>query len=248
MKRIKAYGEKRTSYIVSFLLLLWIALPVTMVFGQVNPLTSPEDVKDMFVDNYGNVYVTGTSHGPCCGPHSPDNVDIVIIKYDSRGNVKWIARYDNEGSGSSDIPIAIEVDIKGNVYVAGSASDFDFVKGQYGPSDFLVLKYDSRGNQKWVARFNGPGNDADVVKSFSIDDRGHVYVTGNTLTPPTSSVGGDEESDIVTIEYDPNGRELWVQIYDGPNHFTTTTTTEPTTTTTTSSTTSTSSTTTTTAP
>lgn len=73
----------------------------------------------------------------------------------------------------------------------------------------ITIKYDTNGNQLWVAGVN----ELDVSKAMVVDASGNVYVTG-------SSPGGGTGEDYATIKYDMNGNELWVARYNGPlNRF-----------------------------
>ena len=61
---------------------------------------------------------------------------------------------------------------------------------------------------EWVARYNGPGGFG--AAAMAVDSNGNVYVAGSfsdSITPYT---------DYATIKYDPNGNQLWMVSYDGP--------------------------------
>ena len=81
--------------------------------------------------------------------------DYETIKYDPNGNHEWIAFY-NGPADSVDIPYAIALDDLGNVYVTGWSCG-----SGTGYPDYATVKYDTNGNEKWVARYNGPANDYD---------------------------------------------------------------------------------------
>ena len=160
------------------------------------PGNSTDRANALSVDSSGNVYITGQSY--TAGSH----YDYATIKYDSDGNELWVARY-NGPNNSSDIANALAVDASGNVYVTGGF----YESGTH--YEFATIKYDSNGNELWVARYNGPGDDFDRAYALSVDPSGNVYITGQ-------SYGSGTHYDYATIKYDANGNELWVARYNGP--------------------------------
>ena len=150
------------------------------------------------VDSSGNIYVTGYSTGSGTG------YDYATIKYDQNGNQKWVARYNGLGNGY-DLAYAIALDGSGNIYVTGQSI------GSGTGCDYATIKYDPNGNQKWVARYNGPGNDFDAAFAIALDSSGNIYVTGQSIDFGTFF-------DYATIKYDPNGNEMWVARYNGPGN------------------------------
>ena len=159
-------------------------------------LSSNDKAYALVVDGPGNVYVTGSSAGLSTG------LDYATIKYDCNGNLKWVARFNGTGNGD-DIPRSIAVDSMGNVYVTGSSLS------SFGGLDFLTIKYNSSGNQVWMARWSGP-NGEDIARAIKVDSSGNVYVTGSS----TSSFG----LDYVTVKYNCNGALLWMARYNGPGN------------------------------
>jgi len=149
------------------------------------------------IDESGNVYVTGRS----IGTSYPD-FDYVTIKYNSAGQQLWVARYDGPGN-YADRATAIALDGMGNVYVTGESFNAN------GNTDYATIKYNSAGQQQWVARYNGPANADDSAVSIAVDSSGNAYVTGTIRNP--GRVG-----DYATIKYDATGQQQWVAMYDGP--------------------------------
>ncbi|HEX9896328.1 MAG TPA: SBBP repeat-containing protein [Dehalococcoidales bacterium] len=118
---------------------------------------------------------------------------------------EWVARYNGTGN-DMDIAVALDVDTSGNVYVTG------YSHGSGTAYDFATIKYDNNGVEQWVARYNGPGNSADMASDLAIDTSGNVYVTGY-------SHGSGTAYDFATIKYDNNGVERWVARYNGTGNI-----------------------------
>jgi uncharacterized delta-60 repeat protein len=161
------------------------------------PASDSDQASAIAVDISGNVYVTGSSIGTTW----PD-YDYATIKYDSSGQQQWASRYSGPGN-DLDFGNSIAVDASGNVYVTGASF------GSGTGFDYATVKYDSAGQQQWVARYNGPGNADDEAYGIAVDASGNVYVTG-------SSAGSGTANDYATIKYNASGQEEWVARYDGP--------------------------------
>ena len=88
------------------------------------------------------------------------------------------------------------------------------LSGQWGAPQ---VKYDSNGNQLWVARYDGPVNNYDAATALAVDGAGNVYVTGystdtsagyfqdfatvkyvHTLSQDESVVGSGESANVST--------------------------------------------------
>jgi len=160
------------------------------------PTNSYDKAYAIALDSEGNVYVTGWSYG------DGTSCDYATVKYDSSGNELWVARYDGPAN-SHDYVYAIALDASDNVYVTG------FSYGDGTGEDYATVKYDSSGNELWVARYDGPANDLDYANAIAVDASGNVYVTGH-------SPGDGTSCDYATVKYDSSGNELWVARYDGP--------------------------------
>ena len=143
------------------------------------------------------MYVTGYSNG------AGTKADYVTIAYDSAGQQQWKARYDGPGQ-DVDIAEAIALDQLGNVFVTGLSP------GSAGDYDYATIKYNSDGQQQWVARYNGPGNDWDLAVDIAVDQSGNVFVTGQSIGTVLP------DYDYATIKYDSDGRAQWIARYNGP--------------------------------
>jgi uncharacterized delta-60 repeat protein len=142
------------------------------------------------VDSQDNIIVSGYSQSEGSGD------DFVTIKYSPSGQQLWTKQYNGIGNGG-DCPMAIGVDAKGSVYVAGA-------EGFY----CTLIKYSSEGRLLWV-RHQGEGS----VTAMALDDAGNVYITGFARNPNNSY------NDYVTAKYNPAGSLRWLRRYDGPGHL-----------------------------
>ncbi len=148
------------------------------------------------IDNAGEIYVTGYSKG------IGTNHDYATIKYNSAGEEIWVRRYNKLMLNSDDWAYAITTDNSGNVYVTGGSTGFSMV-------DYLTVKYEFDGTEKWAQRYNGSQNRFDQANSIAVDASGNVYVAGWAIS------AGYTGQEYVTIKYNSSGQEQWATRYDG---------------------------------
>ncbi len=122
----------------------------------------------------------------------------------SQVNTQWISRY-NGTSSSNDAPVAMATDTEGSIYCAGYT--FNTATGH----DYLIIKYNSSGEEVWKKTFTGKGNKDDRLNAITIDNNNNLIVTG---------VSANEEDlfDIVTIKYNSKGEEIFRTTYNGPDN------------------------------
>lgn len=157
-----------------------------------------DSISHIAVDAQGNLYVNGTSYGG----NSKD--DIVTIKYDSDGNPKWVARY-NDSESEYDWAGGVAVDRSGNVYVTGSSESSKLGR------QMVTIKYNSSGGMVWTKLFDLYTDG--ILTSY--DDRGFRIAldkAGNVCVTGTNGLGID---DIITVKYSPSGSRKWVAKYGG---------------------------------
>ena len=142
-------------------------------------------------DAAGNVYLTGaTSAGA--------TTDVLTVKYDSQGVVKWAVPYDG---GSTDCGYAVAVDGSGNVYVAGQS----WTETQLGNQGYLlVVKYNANGVQQWATRYVLGVLSAGFA--LAVDGAGNVYVAGEYY-----SSSSDLHS-MITAKVGAAGGIQWIQL------------------------------------
>jgi len=158
---------------------------------------SDDAANSISVDNFGNTFVSGASTGTGTG------YDFTTIKYNSTGVQQWARIYNGPGN-SSDAGISTAIDNVGNVIVSGYSIG---VSGNY---DGTTIKYNSLGVLQWTQIYNDSANNADFLRSVKSDSSGNVYTTG-------LSVGNGTGQDIITIKYNSEGFQQWVQRYNYTN-------------------------------
>lgn len=185
--------------------------PWTRFLGDSND----DDVKDMAIDNDGNIYITGKTKNSLSGQSNNGGDDILIAKYSYSGTPLWVRL---RGGSGNECGNGIVVDSSGNVYVTGyTTSSFDGNTMQ-GEDDIFIMKYDTNGVWKWT-KFKG-ANKADEANDIAIDSSGYIYIAGWTTSSFDGQANGGS-SDYLILKYDTNGNWQWTRIFgaDMPNQL-----------------------------
>ncbi|MDP1808505.1 MAG: SBBP repeat-containing protein [Actinomycetota bacterium] len=154
---------------------------------------------DIAMDASKNVYVAGG-----IDDYGVDG-DFGLIKYKPNGRRVWFRRYSAAGRDHPESPVAVGIDGKGAVYVAGSVEIED-------NDDFQIIKYSPSGAVKWMRRYGAPGKSEDAVTAMAVSSQGDVYVAG------VSDRFQGRQFDYLTVKYNAAGEKKWVRRYDGPAH------------------------------
>jgi hypothetical protein len=160
------------------------------------PGNGPDQAGQLLIDAQENVYVTGSSFGN--GTAS----DIATIKYNSSGELQWVARYNGSGSGN-DGPTGITLDESGNIYICG------YITSKDNGLDMILLKYGPGGELLWASTYNSPNNSTDFAAGLAIDNSGNIIIAGH-------SDGYKSGKDFMTVKFNSDGKQVWVQKYNGP--------------------------------
>lgn len=108
-----------------------------------------------------NVIATGYSYRRTA---AGNRASMVTILYDASGSRRWVRRYDGPVNGHNK-GVSLALDAEGSVYVSGWSEGT-------GSHDFVTVKYDVDGNEKWVARYNGPANGSDQAAPYTVGGMG----------------------------------------------------------------------------
>ena len=111
----------------------------------------------------------------------------------------WEVRYDGpEIVGDASRDYVTDMVVRDSyVYVTG-------YEHNYG-SDWATVKYDYAGQELWVSRYE-EGNGQ--PEAMAVDAAGNVYVTGYS--------NADNDLDVFTFKYSPDGALLWERQYNSP--------------------------------
>ncbi len=147
--------------------------------------------------NETNVYLTGFSY-----ISSANNYDLIVMRYDSSGNQKWVSTYN--GAGSS-YDAGADIVVKNNrVYVTGATFG-----GFANLVDYVTLQYDTAGSQLWATTYDYVGFN-DVAYQIALDGD-KIVVTGGSQTSSTNW-------DYATVSYDTTGTQVYLSRITGAGY------------------------------
>jgi len=140
----------------------------------------------------GNIY--------CAGYTAGISSDFTILSLTPEGTLRWIYTY-NGSANSYDEATSIVYGSDGNIYAAGRT----YQDGSYG--DFTVISLLNNGVERWIYRYNGPGDDGASAIIYAPDS--NLYIAGMTT---------DILYDFTVISLSNDGSERWVYQYNGPDN------------------------------
>lgn len=157
--------------------------------GNTNTQRNSVDyTKRIYVDNAGDVYLTGSFNGtidfdPSAATFTMSSAsgwDIFLAKYTSAGGFLWAKKMGGTGGDES---LAIGADASSNIYITGhfnGTSDFDPGPGVFnlssGGTSMYFAKYDAAGNFVYAKLISGNGGI--YPQSILLDASNNIYVAG----------------------------------------------------------------------
>lgn len=151
---------------------------LTWQWGRVvNSPNTATYVRGITTDSSGNMYpiIQTATGGNRCN----------TLKYNSAGTLQWQRRY---STSTANVGSAAVVDSSGNVYVAGTISN----------TNFMLLKYNSSGALQWQKYVNSGYTDR--AAGIGLDSSGNVYIGG------TGELGG-----IMVSKFNSSGTHQWTK-------------------------------------
>lgn len=176
---------------------------------------------DIVADAMGNVYIsgvfTGSANFEVTTLTSFGVWDAFIAKLDpSNGDVLWAK---SGGGGGYDAFNELEIDHSGNVvaagYFEGSATFGLTPLTSAGSWDVVLAKFDAMGNQTWVKKYGGSGDDrGEAVAIDEIDNIVVVGYFGGTANFDSYMISSNSGSrDIFVMKTGSNGLVMWAKGY-----------------------------------
>ena len=160
--------------------------------------SGPADIcNGIALDSAENIYITGFTTNPI----NLMDTDVVLIKYDSLGNLQWNYTW---GGDHEDFVSRILIDYSDNIYLAG----------QFDNSSSLgisLFKYNNLGEYQWNRTWDASAHDA--ATGIVLDSSNNIYVSGYTLTGPQLSY------DMVLIKYNNTGTLIWNRTWGRVNYL-----------------------------
>jgi|GEM_PF-3393651 len=156
------------------------------------------------VDN-NNIYYIG-GHQSISDLNS-SYTDLLLVKFNSNGVQIWNRVYDgpiNMYDFGSDLKIAND----NNIYFAGVSED-DHGGGPEG--DFVLLKFNTQGDNLWTRRYDG-GYGGDWSVAMVLDNADNCYITGWTISE-------NNNKSTTVLQYSPSGNLEWTYTYDGVGYY-----------------------------
>lgn len=161
---------------------------------SINSVTSGGEGYSLITDKFGYVYVTGffgdtiTLGTKTLYCNNKNGSDILLVKYDSIGNVIWAKQSNTPSAKSSGLGRAIAMGYSGDLYISGVFDDTlyigtDTIKAPIKSADDIFwAKYDTSGNFLWAKQaYNLDGLDWRSY-TISVDASNNLYLAGGAYS------------------------------------------------------------------
>ncbi|MGA2555822.1 MAG: SBBP repeat-containing protein [Verrucomicrobiota bacterium] len=153
------------------------------------------------IDGSGNFIVV-------YNPMPETMLGFLTIKYATNNGAElWKSSYNGAVNWLVGTTYGLALDSSNNVLLTGQ----EYVGIDIGHSTYATCKLNATGLCVWTNNYPRPGTVLAVATAITTDSANNVYVTG--YSPGTNS-----GNDIVTIKYDNNGNQIWLQRYNGPGN------------------------------
>jgi len=146
------------------------------------------------IDAADNVYLELTM---------PNQESYDTFSFNSLGAFRWGSS--NPTRNGASVAYSLILDSQTNIVITGANAHFS------SGSSIGTFKIAAGGTEVWGLNYPATPVGGSEGAALAIDRKNDIYVTG-------FSPSANGSNDIVTIAYDTNGKQLWLQRYDGPAH------------------------------
>ncbi len=168
---------------------------------------SVSNVERIISDSSNNLYIGGRVNGDVDleGDGSEGILDGYLVKYSSKGTRQWSIDFGTTGTEYVD---DIDLDLNGNIYLAGLTPNSFDGNIHFGDSDAYLIKYSSNGEKQWVRQIGS--EKYDVAQSLKADFSGNIIIAGVTAGSINSNTSSGSW-DAFLGSYDSNGNLKWIK-------------------------------------
>ena len=133
------------------------------------------------------------------------SAEYVGFEYNANGGLVWVTLASNNSYSRAH---AMAIDTNQCVVMTGQ------VPTSFNPGPVFscgTIELGTNGSAMWTSLYPMSATATGVANAVAVDQANNVYVTG--YSPGTNSI-----NDIVTIKYDNNGNQIWLQRYSSPGN------------------------------
>lgn len=201
--------------------------------------TGYNDVRCDSYDEYGNVYLTGSTNNSSSTlitsgafqTTKSDSTDSYLVKFNSAGIRQWSTYF---GGNGADVSFVTALDVDGNIYIGGSTTSTNVIatSGSFQAShtqfiDGFVEKFSTSGQRIWGTYIGGYRDE--VCQNINIDVDGNIFISGITNSKENIATAGthqdslnsgvsahpDHSNDVYIMKFDKNMNRMWGTYYGG---------------------------------
>ena len=161
--------------------------------------------------NDGGYIVTGLSESNDLDiTNNRGNYDYWVIKLNSTGDILWEKSFG--GTGIDQSRSVVKTEDNGYIIAGNSFSEDIDVEGNYGSSDFWLVKIDDNGNTVWKKNYGG--FDFDLATNIKKSRDGYV-VSGYSQSSNNDLKENYGDNDFWVIKINERGDLLWEKNFGG---------------------------------
>ena len=148
-----------------------------------------DQVLGLAVDSFNSIVLTGHTSGSLNSQSHSGQTDIFVMKIDRFKTLQWTYQ---TGQSSLQEGTGVQVDLWGNIFVAGWTEGDLHGQVSAGDVDAFVMKLSSDGVNQWTVLSGGSAGDYAV--NLAMDASGNIVVVGRQLwlLSSNSHAGGSD--------------------------------------------------------